>query len=160
MTDEDSPDLTVREYRPSDDEAVWTVHEKALRASPISFVEEAPADEDLRNVEAAYDDGTFLVGVHEGTVVAVGGFEWRSDDAVEIQRVRVHPDHQRRGFGRRLLDALEARAVQRGARRAVLETHERLAAARKMYEERGYREVDREPMPGGDFDVIRYETDL
>ena len=156
-------DLTLRRYRPADADRVWAVHEAALRASPLEFVEDAPADADLREIEATYLDagGEFLVGVVVGRVVAVGGFRPADgdDDAVEIRRMRVHPDHQREGYGGRVLSALETRARDRGFDAAVLETNERLAAAQRLYERRGYEVVGRDtrPVTGDEFVSFRKE---
>lgn len=153
--------LDLRRYEPSDADRVWTIHEEALRASSIEFVEGAPADEDIRTIEERYlgAGGEFLVGEADGTVVAMGGFRPR-DDAVEVRRMRVHPDYQRRGYAAALLDRLEALARERGADRAVLNTHEDLAAARRLYESKGYREVRREPQPAADHERIYYRKDL
>jgi len=57
---------------------------------------------------------------------------------------------------RRLLGELEARARGRGVGVAVLETNERLAAARRLYEASGYEEVGRETHPATDDAVLRY----
>lgn len=154
-------ELAIRRYEPRDADAVWTVHEAALRASALEFVEDAAADEDVENVEAAYlDDGEFLVGVRDGDVVAVGGFRPVETDAVEVRRMRVHPDHQREGHGERMLAELEARARDRGFDRVVLYTHERLRAARRLYESHGYEETRRERPPDAEYERIHYEKSL
>lgn len=155
-------DLTVRRYEPADRERIWAVHERALRASPLEFVENAPADEDLAAISEEYlaSGGEFLVGCVDGDVVAIGGFQLRGDETAELRRLRVHSDYQRRGFGRRLLEALEERARSRGLERLVLETNERLAAARRLYEAEGYEETRREPHPVTGDDVVRYEKEL
>lgn len=192
-------DLHLRRYRPDDRDAVWAVHERAFRASPLPFVERvagrrpatanvAPIDEDLRRIESAYLEscGEFLVGCVEprstdsasgeraghdtaerpndlqagdGEVVAVGGFVPVGDGAIEIKRIRVDPDHQRNGYGAAVLSALEDAARRAGYERAVLETHELLAAAQALYESRGYRETGRESGRDG-YDRIRYEKVL
>lgn len=155
-------DVSVRRFRPDDADRVWAVHEAALRASPLEFVADAPADADLREIERRYLDagGEFLVGVVDGGVVATGGFQRAGDDAVEIRRMRVHPDHQREGVGSRMLEALESRARDRGFGAATLETNERLAAARALYERHGYAEVGREPHPVTDDEVVSFRKEL
>lgn len=138
--------LTVRRYDPADADAVARLNELALRASPVEFVPDAPADEPLEDVSGEYldTDGEFLVGVVEGAVVAMGGFRPRGADAVELEFLRVHPDHQRRGYGGELVAALGRRASAAGATRSILVTNERLTAARRLYEARGYEETGRE----------------
>lgn len=142
--DDATEEFAVRRYRPADAERVWGVHEAALRASPLPFVEDAPADEDVANVAESYldGDGDFLVGEFGGVVVATGGYRQVDARTAELRRLRVHPDYQRRGFGERLLSALETRVARRGFDAVVLESHEALAAARRLYESRGHERVD------------------
>jgi GNAT superfamily N-acetyltransferase len=156
-------ELAIRRYEPADADRVWTVHERALRASPLTFVEDAAADEDIAAISERYLDagGEFLVRLVDGEIVATGGFRPRGEATVEIRRMRVDPDHQRRGYGARILEALEARAQARGFERAVPETNERLAAARELYEGRGYEEAGGETDASSDGETfVRYQKKL
>jgi len=91
--------------------------------------------------------GVLLVGLVDGVAVAMGG--WRAIDfgdgvaTVEIKRMYVPEVGRRRGFARRILAELEARAVAAGAKRAVLETGDQQPEAIALYEVCGY--VRREP---------------
>lgn len=149
--------LSIRRYEPADADRVLAVHEQAIRASPISL-SDAPDDADLREIPERYLDagGEFLVGTVEGEVVAIGGLQPR-DGAAEIRRMRVHPDHQRRGYGERLLSELESRAAELGFDRVRLETNENLTAARRLYEQRGYELVASNPDGG---ETVRYRKAL
>lgn len=168
-------ELSIRRYEPGDAEAVWAVHERALRASPIDFLESVPGDEDLRAIPEEYLDfgGEFLVGTVDGEVVAIGGFRPTGDDgtedsgttavddeAVEFKRMRVHPDHQRNGYGEALLTRLETLAAERGFDRVVLETNELLTAARTLYETRGYEQFETESHPATGEQLVRYRKEL
>lgn len=158
--------LSIRQFEPPDADGVWRVHEASLRASPIQFVPDAAADDDLRSIESEYLDagGEFLVGTVEDRVVATGGYKPESETTagttVVIRRMRVHPDYQGRGFGRAVLAALESRAVEAGFRNATLETHEDLSAARSLYESAGYRETGRRQHPSGAVELVAYEKRL
>lgn len=177
----DAPsDLELRRYdpnRPADADEVWRVHEEALRASAIEFVPDAPADEDLREIADRYLDsgGEFLVRTVAGEVVAVGGFvpvegevadddndadRANSEEAAELRRIRVHPDHQRNGYGEEVVAELERRAVEREFDLLVLETNEHLTAARRLYEERGYEQVGSETNPVTGDEIVRYRKPL
>lgn len=147
---DNEPDLRIRRYRPDDADRVWTVHEAALRASDLPSVENAPADADIRNVERAYldGDGTFLVGEVGGRVVATGGIQSVGERIAEVRRMRVHPAYQGRGFGRRLLVALERWAAENGYDTLRLETHEALTVAQGLYESHGYRRTGTETVDG------------
>lgn len=190
-------ELSIRRYEPDDAEAVWRVHEEALRASPVTFVEDAPGDADLLEVSEEYLDagGEFLVGTTGGEVVAIGGYKptddsWGDDDGTddtgtandrtadgggdertadgraakggtaELRRMRVHPDHQRKGYGEALLTRLETLADERGFDRLVLETNEHLAAARSLYETQGYGELDAERRHANGDRIVRYRKEL
>lgn len=154
-------EFAIRQYRPEDADRVRRVHEAAFRAAPIEFIEDAPDEEHLRNIAATYLDGSgeFLVG-ESSAIVAIGGFKPVDGETVEIKRMRVHPDHQRNGYGRALLEALETRARERGYTAAVLETHVALEAAIGFYEANGYQETRREPHPVAGDTFIRYRKEL
>ena len=159
-------ELSIRRYEPADAEAVWEIHELALRASPITFAENVPGDEDLRAIPEEYLDagGEFLVGTVGGEVVAIGGYQptgkEAGDETAEIRRMRVHPDHQRRGYGETLLTRLESLADERGFDRIVLETNENLRAARALYETHGYEQYEAESHPVTGEDIVRYRKEL
>lgn len=144
-------DLDVRQYEPPDAERVLTIYELALEAHGWDFVEGTPPEqavtESYLGITEDYLDvgGEFLVGLKADEIVAIGGFKARDDSTAEIRKMAVHPDHQRRGYGERILVELEGRAEIRGFDRLVLETFERLTAARNLYEKYGYEETRREP---------------
>jgi len=180
------PSLRVRAYDGARD-AVWSVHDRALRASPVAFDPEL--DRHLRSVRKTFlGPATFLVGVvdvppapadpdgrgPEGErVVAVGGVLPTTADAasirpsspvdpdpgsVEVRSLRVDPAFQGRGYGRRLVRELEDRARAVGFERAVLDTNVRLTAARGLYESLGYEETGRESFDAGE--LVYYERSL
>jgi ribosomal protein S18 acetylase RimI-like enzyme len=102
--------------------------------------------------------GEFFVGLLEGRLVAMGALRRLSDDVGEIKRMRVHPDFQRRGFGRLMLGALERRALECGYRTLRLDTAVVQTAARRLYEDAGYREVGRGELAG--FEAVYFEKQL
>jgi ribosomal protein S18 acetylase RimI-like enzyme len=131
--------LTIRRYQLVDQEAVWELHNLALRQAG-AFAGNGPWDDDLRHVESAYlsNGGEFLVGALGGRVVAMGGLRRRSAEVAEVKRMRVHPEVQRRGYGRAILLALEQRARQLGYVRLVLDTTTRQRAAIALYRGHGF----------------------
>lgn len=64
-------------------------------------------------------------------------------DEAEILTLAVDPDARRGGIGRALLEAAEAGAVARGARRMFLEVAPGNLAARALYAAAGYAEAGR-----------------
>lgn len=168
----DHPPVRLRAYDGERD-AVWAVHDRAFCASPVEFDPEL--DRHLRDIERTFrDPAAFLVGVvdvppdpdgrgPEGErVVAVGGVLPATADAAsvrsspvdadpgtaELRSLRVDPAFQGRGYGRRLVRALERRARAAGFERVVLDTNVRLTAARGLYESLGYEEAGRESLDG------------
>lgn len=162
-------DLRVRRYEPRDADAVWDLHERALRDVGAFDEEYAHLDADLRRVPEAYLDagGEFLVGdrVPDGSVVAMGALQpatavdhhedEHDPDAGVVRRMRVDPAHQREGYGSAILTELETRAPDLGFNRLVLDTTPRQTAAMALYESFGYEETHRETMPAGE--MVFYE---
>jgi len=111
-------------------------------------------DRDLDDVAGVYlrAGGEFLVGEAGGEVVAMGVLQRFSREEAEIKRMRVRPDHWRRGFGQNILDALEGRAL--GYRTLRLHTTAGQTAARRLYEKNGFYETGRGRPLG--FDVVLY----
>lgn len=154
--------LTLRRYVPADADRVWTVHERAMRAAPIEFVEDAPADRPLTRISGHYLDagGEFLVGTVDDTTVAIGGFQRDEGSACQLRHLRVDPCYQRQGYGAKLLEELETRAVAAGISEAMLWTNERLVAARRLYEGHGYEETGRETHGESGHVFVRYRKPL
>lgn len=65
------------------------------------------------------------------------------DDVVDLQRIAVHPDHQRQGLARRLLDAAVGAARTARADRVLLEVSAANTAALAFYAAAGFVEIDR-----------------
>jgi GNAT superfamily N-acetyltransferase len=130
--------LTIRRYRPADQQAVWSLHHLGLHQAG-AHAGDGPWDDDLRQIESVYlsRGGEFLVGVDEGRLVAMGALRRRSAEVAEIKRMRVHPDVQRRGYGRAILVALERRARELGYARLELDTTTRQQAAIALYQGMG-----------------------
>jgi ribosomal protein S18 acetylase RimI-like enzyme len=66
-----------------------------------------------------------------------------------IENVAVHPDFQKRGFGRRLLALAEGLVAAVGLRGVRLYTNKRFAENIRLYEKLGYRWEKETPIDGG-----------
>jgi GNAT superfamily N-acetyltransferase len=92
--------------------------------------------ETLDDVHAAVTAGQVLVARHQSGTRIVGAVRGEVvRDECQVGRLVVAPDQQRRGIGRALLAAVEARFT---ARRFVLFTGSRSAANLRLYERAGY----------------------
>lgn len=87
-------------------------------------------------------DGVFLVGRDAGRAVGCGGIARFDGTRAELKRMYVLPEARGRGFGRKLLAALEDEARTLGYTGIVLETAVQLMPAVRLYETAGY-----EPIP-------------
>jgi ribosomal protein S18 acetylase RimI-like enzyme len=91
--------------------------------------------------EMAPPDGVFVVLYEDGEAVAGGGVRRLGEDVGEIKRMFVAPSARGRGFGRRVLDELEAAAAELGYRRLRLDTALSMTTAMALYRSAGYRDI-------------------
>ena len=94
-----------------------------------------------------------LIGtiVFHGTAVASGCPWYDRADVSNFAQFGVHPDYQAIGVGRRLLKAVEAQAIETGAREIALDTAEQAAHLVNWYRRNGYRFIDYMQSPGKTF---------
>jgi ribosomal protein S18 acetylase RimI-like enzyme len=175
--------LRLRRFDARDADAVWSLHEWAMRDAGVD-PGEIPGTDDLRDVPGSYLDagGDFLVGVvdgggdgggrrppatFDGHVVAMGGLlpneaghadERTVPGAAELHRMRVAPTHQRRGYGRRLLAALEERAAAAGFSPVLATTAKRQSGAVALYRGAGYEAVGESRE--GDYTLVHFERSV
>lgn len=151
--------LDIRRYQGRDQDAVWELHNLALHTVG-AHAGNGPWDDDLHHIPEVYlqAGGEFLVGVEDGRIVAMAALRRQDGLRAAITRMRVHPDAQRRGHGRRLLRRIEARAAELGYTRLVLDTTERQLAAIGLYTSEGYVETGRGTVYG--FPCIFYAKSL
>ncbi len=151
--------LIIRQYVASDCKAVRTLHDLALGQTG-ALLPQSALDEDLDNIKKLYldENGEFLVGILDGKLVCMGALLRKSNNLAEIKRMRVHPDYQRRGFGREILDALIKRALQIGYSQLCLNTTDKQFAAQKLYEKNGFKETHHSLFSG--LELIFYEKTL
>lgn len=140
--------LEIRPVRTKDHDEAGKVTAEAYRAlgggEPTEYLRRV-ADVRTRaqhaRVLAAFRDGRI-----EGTVTVEltdrtpGGHPrppLRKDQA-HVRMLGVHPDAQRRGTGRRLMEAAIEEARRAGKRRMTLETTEAMRGAQRLYESLGF----------------------
>ena len=133
--------VDVRRVRGSDPEA------RALVAAMEAWIAEGFGPQDPGRTstvgldEMSPPDGVFVVLYENGEPVAGGGLRRLGEDVAEIKRMFVVPAARGRGFGRRVLDELEAAAGELGYRRVRLDTAESLTTATALYRSAGYRDI-------------------
>ena len=70
------------------------------------------------------------------------------DERALLDNVAIHPDAQRRGLGRRLIQLAEDEARRLGFNAIELYTHELMTENQALYARLGYREFDRRTEKG------------
>jgi DNA-binding MarR family transcriptional regulator len=100
-----------------------------------------PGDQNLEAYRPP--QGSFVVAVSDGEVVACGGIQSLSLSVAEIKRMWVAPDWRGRGLAGRLLRHLERRAADDGHSTVRLDTNPALVEAIAMYHSAGYRDIER-----------------
>jgi protein-S-isoprenylcysteine O-methyltransferase Ste14/ribosomal protein S18 acetylase RimI-like enzyme len=149
----------LRRYRPADHDAVWELHNLALRETG-AHLGNGPWDDDLHHIESVYlnSGGEFLVGELGDRIVVMGALKPVGPGQAEVKRMRVHPSFQRRGFGQVMLDALEHRALELGFQTLVLDTSTLQKAAQRLYLKNGFQETGRRKVRH--LDIIDYKKEL
>jgi GNAT superfamily N-acetyltransferase len=116
---------------------------------------------DIFHIEEQYiqNGGEFLVGAnYKGNILAMGGLKKLDKDTAEIKRLRVHPSHQNKGYGRLLLNKLEQRAIELGFSQIYLDALSNQYGAHKLFKTNGYTEKGPSVVDG--FKVIVFEKSL
>jgi GNAT superfamily N-acetyltransferase len=164
----EDPVVNVRRFRATDAPAVWAladllkIGDPADQSIPVPL---PPASEsgfpDLADIPAHFLEagGEFLIAEIGGHLVGMGGIRPTDEARAEVKRLRVHPAVRRQGVGRALMAALERRAAELGKRELHLDSADQPDSI-AFYLSLGYREVDREPSPYGDWTTVYYAKGL
>ena len=122
--------------RPIREEDVDGIHEIETLCFTVPWSRESILHDVRENVVARWlvlDDGA-------GHVLAYAGM-WFVLDEAHVLNVAVHPDVQRRGYGRRIFTALIDMARENGMSLMTLEVRRSNAAAQALYHACGFLDV-------------------
>ncbi len=137
MTGGEGPALAFRRMREGDLPRVMEI-ERAAFSHPWS--------EELVRRELGHEFSTVLLATG-GPDGEIQGFAvvWLVHDELHVLNVAVAPEARRRGVARAVLDQVEARGREQGARVSMLEVRRGNAPAIALYRSLGYREVGVRP---------------
>ena len=163
--------IEIRAVRPEEFDEAGRITAMAyeafgLRASPnrdyLARIADVRARAQHARVLAAFEDGRLLGTVTLELDDRIPGGHQRpplEPDQAHVRMLGVHPAFQRRGIGRRLMDACFEEARRVGKRRMTLETTEAMTAAHRLYESMGFRRGPDQVFDDG-FRLRSYELPL
>ena len=111
----------------------------------------------------ALPDGRLFLACCDGKPIGCVAVRRFDAESGELKRLYVQPDHRGHGIARALGAAAIDAARAAGYRRVVLDTLDRMTAARALYAAAGFREISAyypNPIPGAQFleRVLREEA--
>ncbi len=123
--------MNIRQYRIEDQEAVIDLWKACNLVVPWND----PAKDIGRKLKV--DRDLFLVGERDGIIMAsvMGGYDGHRG---WINYLAVSPSFQRKGYGRRIMAAVEARIRRRGCPKINLQVRQSNTAVIAFYQSLGY----------------------
>lgn len=158
-------EFIVRRYKHIDKEKVRELYELASHHSEIGY-RSGPWEKDFDDIEGHFfNGGEFLVGLIDDTVVAIGGYRKMPNNIGQIRRMRVHPDHRRKGYAQQIIQKLEEEAQRNKIGELQLKTSTQQKMAQNFYEKNGFKKIETEKEfytegGGNSFEVIWYRKRL
>ena len=131
-------------YRSNYFESILELHRDAKDNLGLAIgINQHDEEADLRAIQQIYinSGGEFLIGLLDGVVIAMGGFQRTSDNSVELRRMRIRRDLQEQGYGSQLLKELERLAFQSGIHILSFETAKARPLTLEFYRKHGYQET-------------------
>ncbi len=119
-------------------------------------------ESDLSDIEGVYikNRGTFLVATLAGQLVGIVAGEVKNDHQLELRRMSVSSQYQKKGIASKLLVALDAFAHKEGIETIFLTCTSEQYAAHALYKRNGFRLVKTKRMGFMGLDVFFFEKKL
>ncbi|MGN7357672.1 GNAT family N-acetyltransferase [Paenibacillus sp. SAF-054] len=124
------------------------------------FVEEqkVPVDLEIDQYDVISDDvHHILVQDENGDYVATGRVIYYNNETAKMQRIAVHKDYRKSGYGRILLLAMEKRARELGLTYSILDAQ---CQAEPFYAKQGYETISKEPFDDAGIPHVRMRKTL
>ncbi len=133
-------EVTIREFQPGDESAFRRLNEEWI----LRYFAMEPKDEEaLADPQGAILEpgGWIFFAVRDGEAVGCCALLAEGPGQFEVAKMAVSEAAQGAGIGRRILNAVIAKAREMGATRLFLETNSKLAPAIRLYESVGFRPI-------------------
>ena len=130
----------------------WPAYGKILSAGQIRYMLESMYDEWNISQQIERGDQTYLLAYEREKAVGFASFAPRKEqpEVVKLHKLYVLPDVQESGWGRKLLEEVERRAMEAGKQTLELNVN-RHNKAKGFYEKMGFSVAYEEDIPIGDF---------
>ncbi len=141
----DGKNISIRKAGPEDVEAIAGITDAAYtKYIPLIGRKPQPMQADYSRMVVEHSIWLLtLEGRPVGVLILI-----HEPESLLIYNVAIHPEHQKQGFGRRLLAWAEQQALQAGYRSIRLYTNERFVDNIRLYLRLGYQETGREALQG------------
>lgn len=153
--------FTIREFSPPDLAACQVLYRDGLLGGAIP---ENDTGMDIHDIAAAYapPENRFWVAVVDSQVVGMIGVQHHDQDVGEIRRLRVRPDHQRKGIGKALIETAVKFCQDRAYLKITLDTFMDRDAAISLFKKFRFTHSRSKHMAGKElmyFYLDLYKTD-
>ncbi len=91
----------------------------------------------LESVAAKVQDESLFLASEGGELIGCV-FATSQNDSLYVGKLAVHPDHQRRGIGRRLMEGVEQHALEKGMSNLALKVRIELIENHSVFESLGF----------------------
>ncbi len=141
--------MTIREFATTDQAGVNSLQADFMQEFFPEFAGDPRQREwnaDIYNIHNEYvlQGGKFWVVEVDHEIVGMGGFHLVNPGVAEVKRIRIRADHRGQGLGKAIVRMIESYCIEHGISKILVDTDERLATAKRMYEKMGYRAYRKE----------------
>lgn len=140
--------MNIRRANIDDKRNIIQLVKKGLKEFGFSYSPQT-SEADLLNIDREYiqDDGVFLIMENDQKeLIATGALKKIGDRIYKIRKMYVNKPHRNKGYGKEILSKLLKIAKSKEAKMVLLETSERMTAAKNLYKKFGFVETTEKPV--------------
>ena len=151
--------LSIESVNPLHADAIYLLHKAAKEVRPMYDTDFDPKGELPTNLPKV-PGSIYLIARINGDPIGSAALRPYEKTTGEVVRMYVLPAYRRQQIARKLLEQVEAKAVELGYRVLRLETGNRQLPAMAMYEGSGYRRIPAYGKYEGDPTSVCFEKEI